>query len=61
MTEFSRPFNVTYPDGVVYHGVQFPSGRCVVAMEAAFSASVRFGDLEFPPGSVVEWQDGGQP
>jgi hypothetical protein len=47
----------------VLHGVQFPSGRCVLDDEqhGLFGAATTFDGLDLPPGAVVEWQDGGQP
>lgn len=33
VTGFARAFKVTYPDGSPeHHGVQFPDGRCVIAL-----------------------------
>ncbi len=67
MSEFARPFRVTYPQaepycGLVYHGAQFPDGRCVVALRVGgFQVAVAFEHLPIPDGSTVEWQDGGQP
>lgn len=68
MSEFARPFRVTYPDGEVLDGVQFPSGRCVVDTHDPFSSrgfvevSTGFKHLESVAvaGAVVEWADGGE-
>lgn len=66
MTGFARPFKVAQvegiPPGEVLHGVQFPDGRCVVALWwGGFNVSDSFEHLPLPEGAVVEWQDGGQP
>ena len=67
MTEFARPFRITFPDGEVLDGVQFPSGRCVVDTHDPFSSR---GFIELArafehlkcvqgDGAVVEWADEG--
>lgn len=66
MSEFARAFKVTFPDGIpgdlVIHGVQFPSGRCVLDGDRfGLTAATSFENLEIPAGAKVEWQDGGQP
>lgn len=75
MSGFARPFRVTYPpgiwidnvhypEGLAVDGVQFPSGRCVLdcneeAGGRLLTAAVSFDALNLPPGSTVEWADGG--
>lgn len=69
MSEFARPFRITYPDGEVLDGVQFPSGRCAVDTRDPFSSrsfvelATAFEHLKsiVREGAVVEWADGGQP
>lgn len=66
MTTFARPFRVTYLDGGheedVHHGVQFPSGRCVIdsPLRGMYLAAVDFDYLNLPPDAEVEWADGGE-
>lgn len=63
MSEFSRPFRITFPDEAEpWHGVQFPDGRCVLSIPGhGFDVAVAFAYLDQPksPGAVVEWADGG--
>lgn len=63
MSEFARPFKVTYPDGEVVHGVQFPDGFCIVrSPRTNVVAAVAFehlGEQLDMDHAVVEWQDGG--
>lgn len=68
MSVFARPFRITFPDGVpedeVWHGVQFPDGRCVLAVPfAGFDIVTGFEHLDQAKsdGAVVEWADGGKP
>lgn len=66
MTVFSRPFRVSNLTGfladAVVHGVQFPDGRCVLALPyGGFDGATAFEHLPLPEGAVVEWADGGEP
>lgn len=58
---FARAFKVTYPDGTVHSGAQFPSGRCVLdaAPNGLIHAAAVFAHLRLPPDAEVEWADGG--
>lgn len=64
MTEqWARPFRVFYPTGGtetdVVHGVQFPSGRCVLDHESRglYYAAVSFDALDLGDDAEVEWAD----
>ena len=67
MSEFARQFKVTYPDGEVVHGVQFPDGFCHARRAsqrwrngAVIATAFRYLADEMPmDGAVVEWADGG--
>lgn len=64
MTGFARPFKLSHPDDEPgdepIHGVQFPDGRCVLALPHGGGTWVEeFEDLALPPEAVVEWADGG--
>lgn len=64
LTEFARPFRVTYPDGVL-HGVQFPDGFCLVRYLRPLARVVVATEFEYladempMDGAIVEWADGG--
>jgi hypothetical protein len=58
--KFAHPFRITYPDGIpedeVTHGVQFPDGRCLLALPyGGFHAAIDFDHLDLPDSAVVEW------
>lgn len=63
--QWARPFRVTYPDGEILHGVQFPDGIVVTCGSFGLNGAVSFTDLRehlrMPTEAVVEWADGGQP
>lgn len=53
-----RTFTVTFPDGHVLHGVQFPSGRCVLddSFNGLVEAATAFENLKLPGDhGSVEW------
>lgn len=58
----TRTFTVRFADGYVLHGVQFPSGRCVLddSFNGLVEAATAFENLQLPSAhSVVEWADAG--
>lgn len=62
MSDFARPFKVSnlpgFLEGHVMHGVQFPDGRCVLALTfGGFDGATAFEHLPLPPEAVVEWAD----
>lgn len=64
MSEFARPFRITYPNGEVRHGVQFPDGICVTNGSSGLHGAVDLAELRehlcLPADAVVEWADGGE-
>lgn len=68
VSEFARPFRITFPDGIpedeVWHGVQFPDGFCLVRPSFGAAAHVatafeHLGEVLPMEHAVVEWADGG--
>lgn len=60
--QWARPFRIIHTDGRIRHGVQFPSGVCVVALDDSYllhQTWPRFEDMVIDPDAVVEWADGG--
>lgn len=59
--QWARAFRVTYPDGFQLHGVQFPSGRCIIDGHDSFAeGATAFEHLTLvKPLGVIEWADGG--
>lgn len=65
--QWARPFRITYPNGEVHHGVQFPSGTCVTCGPGGYLAlaALSFDDLNIDVndlilGAAIEWADGGE-
>jgi hypothetical protein len=58
--QYPRGFRAVWPDGFVVHGVQFPSGRCVVDSPAGglWKAAVSFEALELHESAVIDWDPG---
>lgn len=55
----ARVFRVVYPDGYVLHGVQFPSGRCILddTLTGLVEAATAIEHLKLPGKyGVIEWE-----
>lgn len=56
--QFPRGFRAVWPDGFVVHGVEFPSGRCVIDSPAdnrLLTVAVSFEALQLHPSAKIEW------
>lgn len=61
MSDFARPFRVSYPDGISSaDGAWFPNGMCVLVdnYRGLVDAATAFEHLKLPEGAVIEWADG---
>jgi hypothetical protein len=53
--QFGRPFRLHLPDGAIYHGVEFPSGRVAIDLEHSFRVAISVDGLlaDAPEGAIV--------
>lgn len=59
---YARAFRITFVDGFVVDGAQFPSGRCVTDVDSfgLWRAATTFAELPDPGKfATVTWADGG--
>ena len=62
MSDFARPFRVTYPDGEFVNGAVLLYGDCTLgARTLTLDEAIAELDRLAASGAVVEWADGGQP
>lgn len=53
--QWGRPFQLRLPDGAVYHGVEFPTGRVAVDLEHSFRVALSIDGLlaDAPAGATI--------